>query len=85
MQYWFAPTGSIAPFRPDRFPVFIWELRKTRQGIYGFPAIDGMTGGVKVATEEFESATDPQTVAREFHAKRSQPCMRPSLRRIYPA
>ncbi len=65
VQYWFAPTGSIAPFRPDRFPVFIWELRTTRQGIYGFPAIDGMTGGVKVATEEFENATDPQTVARE--------------------
>jgi len=65
VQYWFAPTGSIAPFRPDRFPVFIWELRTTRHGIYGFPAIDGMTGGVKVATEEFETATDPQTVARE--------------------
>jgi sarcosine oxidase len=65
VQYWFAPTGSIAPFRPDRFPVFIWELRTTRQGIYGFPAIDGMTGGVKVATEELETATDPQTVARD--------------------
>lgn len=65
VQYWFAPTGSIAPFRPDRFPVFIWELRTTRQGIYGFPATDGMTGGIKVATEEFETATDPQTVARE--------------------
>lgn len=65
VQYWFAPKGSIAPFRPDRFPVFIWELRTTRQGIYGFPAIDGMTGGVKVATEEFANATDPQTVTRD--------------------
>ena len=65
VQYWFTPMGNIAPFRPDRFPVFIWELRTTRQGIYGFPATDGMTGGVKVATEEFGNATDPQTVARD--------------------
>ncbi len=65
VQYWFTPKGSVAPFRPDRFPVFIWELRTARQGIYGFPSIDGMTGGVKIATESFDDATDPQNVARD--------------------
>jgi sarcosine oxidase len=65
VQYWFAPKDGVSSFRPDRFPVFIWELRTTRQGIYGFPATDGMTGGVKIATEYFESATDPQSVARD--------------------
>jgi sarcosine oxidase len=65
VQYWFAPRDGVAAFRPDRFPVFIWELRSQRQGIYGFPATDGMTGGIKIATEHFESATDPQNVKRE--------------------
>jgi sarcosine oxidase len=65
VQYWFSPKDGVASFRPDRFPVFIWELRTQRQGIYGFPATDGVTGGIKIATEYFESATDPKSVARE--------------------
>jgi sarcosine oxidase len=64
-QFWFAPKDGIDAFRPDRFPVFIWELRAARQGIYGFPAIDGAMGGVKVATECFDCATAPCGEARE--------------------
>jgi sarcosine oxidase len=59
----------VSAFRPDRFPVFIWELRAARQGIYGFPAIDGATGGVKVATESFENTTVPCDDAREISAR----------------
>jgi len=46
--YWFA-ADPIEPFEPGRFPVFIWEPAGIPEGIYGFPAIDGASGGVKVA------------------------------------
>ena len=69
VQYWFAPRDGVRAFRPDRFPVFIWELRATRQGIYGFPSVDGATGGIKVATESFESTAVPCDEAREISAK----------------
>lgn len=62
---WFQPGGNIAQYRPDRFPTFIWELPDAKQGIYGFPAIDGAAGGVKVASESFVNTTDPHNVARE--------------------
>ena len=46
MLYWFAPAGGPAPFAPDRFPVYIWDLGEGVQ-FYGFPADD--RGLVKVA------------------------------------
>lgn len=69
VQYWFAPKDGVCAFRPDRFPVFIWELRATRQGIYGFPALDGATGGIKVATESYDSTATPCDEAREISMK----------------
>jgi sarcosine oxidase len=69
VQYWFAPVDGVSAFRPDRFPVFIWELRSTRQGIYGFPAIDGATGGIKIATESFEHTVRPCDEARDISSK----------------
>jgi len=35
--YWFEPDGGAAPFLPDRFPIYIWDLGGGRQ-FYGFPA-----------------------------------------------
>jgi sarcosine oxidase len=53
--HWFDVDGPIAAFEPGRFPVFIWE--SIGKAIYGFPAIDGQGGGIKVATEQYESPT----------------------------
>jgi sarcosine oxidase len=33
--------------------------------MYGFPAIDGARGGVKLAYEQYKTATNPDTVSRE--------------------
>lgn len=46
--YWFEPTGGVAAFSPDQFPIWIWQTAD-RAEYYGFPANDGATGGVKVA------------------------------------
>lgn len=63
--YWFEPEGGVEPFLPGRFPIFIWE---TPDGAspYGFPAIDGPTGGVKVAFYRAPEAErcDPDAVDR---------------------
>ncbi len=47
---WFAPEGTIEPFTAPSFPTFIWGFDSSGgTGLYGFPAIDGQYGGVKVA------------------------------------
>jgi len=56
---WFDIDGDVVPYLPENFPVFIWELQGRPQGIYGFPAIDGARGGLKVATERYDQATTP--------------------------
>jgi len=62
--FWFALDGPVTPFLPDNFPVFIWELQGRAHGIYGFPAIDGAGGGIKIGTEQFEATTTPDSVER---------------------
>lgn len=60
--YWFEVEGDHAAFAPNRFPVFIWELPDTRQGIYGFPLLD--SSGLKIATEQYERTVALDRVER---------------------
>lgn len=60
VMFWF-DVADDAPFRPERFPVFIWELQRKRQGIYGFPALEGH---VKIATEQFAATVSPDAVSQ---------------------
>jgi len=62
--YWFDIQGDASAFAPQRFPVFIWELQEKPQGVYGFPAIDGPDGGIKIATETYGSTTTSETADR---------------------
>jgi sarcosine oxidase len=64
LLFWFDVDGPVEPLLPGTFPIFIWELQGTRQAIYGFPAVDGAGGGVKVATQQYETETTPETVNR---------------------
>jgi sarcosine oxidase len=70
--FWFAAKGGIERFLPGRFPVFIWQLQGARQPIYGFPAIEGAAGGVKVATEQHEAATTAETVRRDVEPEEAR-------------
>ena len=63
---WFTVGGDAATYEPKCFPVFIWELPNSPQGIYGFPAIDG---GLKVATEQYDATTSPERVDRSVSAE----------------
>ncbi|HMI97765.1 MAG TPA: N-methyl-L-tryptophan oxidase [Micropepsaceae bacterium] len=83
LLFWFDVKGPITPFLPANCPIFIWELQGPQQAIYGFPAIDGAEGGVKVATQQYENTTTPDIVNRDvleeeaatMHAKYVAPYM----------
>jgi sarcosine oxidase len=66
VQYWFQPTGGVAPFRPERHPIYIWEDAEGTQ-VYGFPAIDGPDGGAKIAFFRRGIRTEPEGLDRAVH------------------
>ncbi|WP_328400499.1 N-methyl-L-tryptophan oxidase [Streptomyces sp. NBC_00390] len=67
VMYWFQPDGGTGPYLPERHPVYIWEDAAGVQ-IYGFPAIDGPDGGVKVAFfRQGGTPCTPDTIDRTVH------------------
>ncbi|HEY4113976.1 MAG TPA: N-methyl-L-tryptophan oxidase, partial [Rhizomicrobium sp.] len=69
VMLWFDVAENYERFTPGRFPVFIWEPQNTQQGLYGFPAIDGPYGGMKVASEQFVEPTSADSVARDVSSE----------------
>jgi sarcosine oxidase len=60
---WFGLARNAEQYAPARFPVFIWIVgNRPRDMLYGFPAIDGPDGGLKIATEQYETTVDPDAV-----------------------
>ena len=64
--YWFDIGDNFLDFSPRWFPVFLWI--RGREFLYGFPAIDGRFGGVKVASE-VNDPVDPDMVDRNVTDK----------------
>jgi sarcosine oxidase len=64
---WIQPEGSIQPFLPPSFPVFIAEHPAGGFASYGFPAIDGPDGGVKVAIHGSRAECTADSVDRTVH------------------
>lgn len=62
--YWFEIRRDPQQFEPANFPIFIMEPRDYHDVVYGFPAIEGLCDGVKIATEQFETTTTPENVSR---------------------
>jgi sarcosine oxidase len=64
--YWFGVSTSHSRYAVGKFPIFIWSFGRWRDDyVYGFPAVDGTNGGLKVASESYELATSPDVVDRE--------------------
>lgn len=82
--FWFQPRTGIREFLPGRFPIYIWDRPGERQP-YGFPALDGPDGGVKIAlfrTPDSDRCT-PETVERAIRVSDEEP-MRECLRELLP-
>jgi sarcosine oxidase len=69
--YWFDVKGDIQRYTPDHFPVFLWES-PTHHDTYGFPAIDGPRGGLKIAFEDYQVNTTPEKVDRTISKEETQ-------------
>lgn len=74
LLFWF-PIRESYPVLRD-MPAFVWDVGGDQRGFvhldgfYGFPAIDGPGGGVKVASEVYEDTTAPD--GRQHPATRSE-------------
>jgi sarcosine oxidase len=88
LLYWFPIREGYAQLRD--MPGFIWDVGGRQDevvhldGFYGFPAIDGRDGGLKVAAESYERTTTPD--GRQHPATRAEidrmyeQCVAPYLR-----
>lgn len=64
LMFWFDVGRPVDAIVAASSPVFIWELQGRKQAIYGFPAVDGPGGGVKIATEQYDCITTAATVVQ---------------------
>ncbi|GLU49188.1 N-methyl-L-tryptophan oxidase [Nocardiopsis ansamitocini] len=83
VMYWFAPEGGTAAFDVARHPVYIWE-ESAGSEVYGFPALDGPGGGVKVGFHSVGDRADPDRLDREIHDVEAE-ALRTFLRPRIPA
>lgn len=67
VMHWFRPAAGLGSFRAPGFPVFIWETAPEAV-FYGFPALEGDDGGVKVAIHHGGRRVDPDAMARDVQA-----------------
>lgn len=86
--FWFDCSDSYENFVPGKFPIFIWDAQGERDAIYGFPAVDGKEGGIKIATEQYINEVTPENAERsvaqeeidEMFEKQIVPCF-PAVKR----
>ena len=71
-------------------PIFIWEMGGERDafthlsgGFYGFPAIDGPHGGIKLATERYDATVDPDRPPADVAARAAAARAAAELHRRY--
>jgi sarcosine oxidase len=70
--YWFDVSGSYEEYAVGSFPIFIRSFgRWPGDFVYGFPAISGPDGGLKLASEEFLTTTPPEQVDRSVSKEES--------------
>lgn len=79
---WFQPTEDVQPFLPDRFPIYMWDVNG-HDIFYGFPAIDGAGGGVKIAVHSGGERCTPETL-RDTPADRDIEELRTYMARFIP-
>ncbi|MEU5089001.1 N-methyl-L-tryptophan oxidase [Streptomyces sp. NPDC021356] len=68
VMYWFAPRSGVQDFTPDRHPIYVWAGETEGDEMYGFPALDGPEGGVKVAFHSRGEPAVPESLDRTVHA-----------------
>lgn len=84
---WFDVSNSFDHYNHETFPVYIWEPQNIKYGLYGFPAIDGPDGGIKIAAEFYDHVVeDLESIDREVSVQECEfvfdTCIKPLFRGI---
>ncbi len=90
LLHWFPIRRGYDALRT--MPIFIWEIPGERDdfthlsgGFYGFPAIDGPDGGVKLATERYGQPADPdEPLAAATGAREAARLHEEHIARLFP-
>lgn len=69
VMYWLDISAAEERYSPGRFPIFIWLSEGETEMLYGFPALDGPRGGIKIASEQYEREARADDVIREVGAE----------------
>jgi sarcosine oxidase len=68
--FWFDVSAAHEQYALGKFPIFIRSFNRwSADFVYGFPAIAGRDGGLKVASEEYHVTTPPGQVDRTVTAE----------------
>ena len=81
---WFQPRSGVAAYCGDNFPIYIWQERPGLES-YGFPALNGAGGGMKVAFfhSPVREVVTPESVDRTIRPD-DIATMRVTLRQFFP-
>ncbi len=81
---WFHSSRGVASFAPNRFPIWIRQIDE-RTSTYGFPAVDGDAGGVKVSFHDrpMKEICTADTIDREIRES-DESDLRAALRDFLP-
>jgi len=81
---WFQPRDGTRNYGPEHFPIYIWQERPGVES-YGFPALNGPEGGMKVAFfhSPVREIVTPETVDRTIRQD-DITALRATLRRFFP-
>jgi sarcosine oxidase len=83
--YWFEVGDSYEALLPDRFPTFISMSGVAGGPVYGFPAIDGRAGGLKIATEQYDvEAESPDLMERNVGVDETSRMFHNQVRNLLP-
>jgi len=70
--YWFDCAEHYESFAPGKMPIFIWDAQGKRDAIYGFPAVDGKEGGIKIASEQYNVEVTPESAERNVSREETE-------------
>lgn len=83
--YWFEIVDSYEALLPDHFPTFISMSGVAGGPVYGFPAIDGRAGGLKIATEQYDvEAESPDLMDRNVGVDATSRMFQNQVRNLVP-
>ncbi|NET62194.1 MAG: N-methyl-L-tryptophan oxidase [Symploca sp. SIO2E6] len=68
IMLWFEQELPYEKFVPEQCPIYIKLGETAEEFLYGFPAIDGESGGIKIGTEQFADSCTADTINRNVSA-----------------